>query len=133
MKRKNRRKGDTPQLEMTPMIDVVFQLLIFFIVTLKEEDILSHLDVWRPAPDPTARPEEKLDLLTITVFKDGYVLGGRPVSKEELDRQVSRIGSINKNTSVIVRCTNDSPHKHLVQVLDICAKAGLKQLSVFSL
>jgi len=51
-KRKGRNKGDAAKLEMTPMIDVVFQLLIFFIVTLKQEDILSHLDVSRPAPDP---------------------------------------------------------------------------------
>jgi len=58
MAKRERAKGEAVKLEMTPMIDVVFQLLIFFIVTLKQEDILSHLDVSRPAPDPNAKPEE---------------------------------------------------------------------------
>ena len=74
-KRKTRNKGEAAKLEMTPMIDVVFQLLIFFIVTLKQEDILSHLDVSRPAPDPDTTPEEVIDdLLTIEVGRTGWVL-----------------------------------------------------------
>ena len=44
---KVKKTREDPKLEMTPMIDVVFQLLIFFIVTLQQEDILAHLDVLR--------------------------------------------------------------------------------------
>ncbi|MBM3748801.1 MAG: biopolymer transporter ExbD [Acidobacteria bacterium] len=131
---KRRRKGEAAKLEMTPMIDVVFQLLIFFIVTLKQEDILSHLDVSRPAPDPNAVPEKQVeDLLNITVYEDGYVLNGRPVALPELDRHLTRLASFSKSISVIIRCTADSPHSLLVQLLDICAKAGLQNLAVFSL
>ena len=49
-----KRKGmDAPEgeLEMTPMIDVVFQLLIYFIVTIKPVDVVTNLDVFRPAPE----------------------------------------------------------------------------------
>jgi biopolymer transport protein ExbD len=35
---RKRNKGESPKLDMTPMIDVVFQLLIFFVVTLKQEE-----------------------------------------------------------------------------------------------
>ena len=42
------------------MIDVVFQLLIFFVVTLKQEDILAKLMASRPAPDPNAKPEPEI-------------------------------------------------------------------------
>lgn len=135
MKKKRREtKGEPAQLEMTPMIDVVFQLLIFFIVTLKQEDILSHLDVSRPAPDPNAKPEEQIqDLLTILVYKDGFVLRGRRVTLKTLDDKLTRLASYSKSISVIINCTADSPHSYLIQVLDICAKAGLKNLSVFSL
>lgn len=116
------------------MIDVVFQLMIFFIVTIKQEDILAHLDVTRPAPD-TAPPkqEQPEDLLTIQVYRDGFVLQGRIVSLEELDRQLTKIASYSKNVSVIIKCTADSPHAHLMKVLDICAKAELKNLNVFSM
>ena len=81
------------------MIDVVFQLLIFFIVTLKQEDILAHLDVSRPAPDPNAKPEEQVDLLEILVYNEqqlggeGYSTQGRKVTLAALDRQLTRLAS----------------------------------------
>jgi biopolymer transport protein ExbD len=119
---------------MTPMIDVVFQLLIFFIVTLKQEDILSRLDVSRPAPEQTAPPEEQIkDLLTIEVHEDGYILQGRPMSLAVLDARLTRLAGFSKDVSVIIKCTADSPHRNLVALLDLCAKAGLNNLSVFSM
>jgi biopolymer transport protein ExbD len=120
-------------LDMTPMIDVVFQLIIFFVVTLKQEDILSHLDVSRPAPDPNQHEDQIKNLIQITVFRDGYVIQGKRVSLEKLDRHLMRLAEISRNPSIIIRCTSDSQHARLVQVLDICAKAGLTKLSVFSM
>ena len=115
------------------MIDVVFQLLIFFIVTLKVEDILAHLDISRPAPDPSTQEEQVQDLLTIQIYKDGFIMRGRRISLARLDRHLGRLASYSKNLSVIIKCTADSPHQRLVQVLDLCAKAGLSNISVFSL
>jgi biopolymer transport protein ExbD len=134
MKReRKRKKGDTLKLDMTPMIDVVFQLLIFFIVTLKPEDILSHLDVSRPAPDAIKPEEQVQDLLKITIHKDGFVLQGRRVAVTELERQFLQLAKLSTKVSVVVQCTSDSPHNNLIKVLDACAKAGLKNISVFSL
>ncbi len=132
-KYKKRNRGEAAKLEMTPMIDVVFQLLIFFIVTLKQHDILSKLDVSRPAPDPAPPPVQPENLLTITVYKDGYVLKGRQVTLSELDRQLTSIAQYNKNVSVVIKCMGDSPHAFLVRLLDTCAKIGLKNMAVFSM
>ena len=137
-RRKTRNKGEAAKLEMTPMIDVVFQLLIFFIVTLKQEDILSHLDVSRPAPDPDTTPEEQIDdLLTIEVGRNGWVLNGSPYMGKRglaaLDRSLTRLASYSKSASVIIKCTGDSPHSKLVQLLNICAREGMTNLSVFSM
>jgi biopolymer transport protein ExbD len=132
---RKRATGEVFQLEMTPMIDVVFQLLIFFIVTLKQEDILSHLDVIRPAPDqaPPKPPEEDVKLLTVLVYKDGFVLQGRKVDLKELDRQFSKLATFNSKVSIVIKCTNDSPHLYLMQFLDICAKNKLTNLALFSM
>lgn len=132
MKERKRIKGEAAALEMTPMIDVVFQLMIFFIVTLKQEDILAHLDVSRPKGQPPDKREE-ISLLTVLVYKDGFILQGQRVSREELDRQLTRLASFDPDVSVIIKCTLDSPHAYLMQLLDICAKAKLTKLSVFSM
>jgi biopolymer transport protein ExbD len=130
--RKTRNKGEIPKLEMTPMIDVVFQLLIFFVVTLKQEDILSRLDIVRPA-GVTEAPPTVSELLEITVYKDGYVLKGRRVTIQELDRQLSHLAGFSTQFSVVIKCTSDSPHTYLVKLLDACARSKLTNLNVFSM
>ena len=131
--RRRKLEDTNPQLEMTPMIDVVFQLLIFFIVTLKQEDILARLMASRPAPDPNAVPDKQPDLINIDVHRGGFILRGTPVTYECLDRQVQRYATLSKTANVIIRCTKDSPHRYLVQALDICNKHGMVNLSIFSM
>jgi biopolymer transport protein ExbD len=132
VKERKKNKGEAASLEMTPMIDVVFQLMIFFIVTLKQEDILAHLDVSRPQGQPPDKREE-IPLLTVLVYKDGFVLQGQRVALEEMERQLTKLASYNPDVSVVIKCTMDSPHAYLMQLLDICAKANLTKLAVFSM
>jgi biopolymer transport protein ExbD len=131
-KRRN-NKGESPKLDMTPMIDVVFQLLIFFVVTLKQEDILSKLSAARPAPDPNAKPEQQPDPTTIIVCDQGFLFNGLPMRLDELDRQIARVSRSSKTAMVLVKCTMSSPHKFLVQALDICNKHGLQNLSILTM
>lgn len=134
MARRRKKTDESAALEMTPMIDVVFQLLIFFIVTLKQEDILGHLDISRPAPDPNSVPEEQIqDILDIMVHEGGYVLQGKRVALSELDRQLSRLARMSNNVSVVIKCTGGSPHSYLIKLLDVCAKSNLTSISVFSM
>ena len=131
-KEKNLNRED-PTLEMTPMIDVVFQLLIFFVVTLKQEDILSRLMVARPAPDPEAIPDNQPQLLNILVHRGGFVFQGAPVTLDGLDRRVATYSKLSTTANVLVRCTLDSPHAYLVQALDVCSKYEMTNLSIFSM
>ena len=73
------------------------------------------------------------DLLTVTIYKEGYVLKGRRVTLQELDRQLTRLAEYSTRISVVIKCTGDSPHAFLVRLLDVCARNDLKNLSVFSL
>ncbi|MDA3800011.1 MAG: biopolymer transporter ExbD [Kiritimatiellae bacterium] len=130
---RKKNKGEAAKLEMTPMIDVVFQLLIFFIVTLKQQDILAQLDVFRPAPDKALPKEEFKDMIEITISVDGYWMNGSMIPFGTMQRRITRIAKISKDMPVIIKCTMDSPHKYLIKTLDACAKAKLTKISVFSM
>jgi len=132
--KRKQNKGETPKLDMTPMIDVVFQLLIFFVVTLKQEDILAKLSAARPAPntDETIKPVQP-DLINVIVAPQGFIFNGRPMRLPELDRGIERLSGYSKTAMVIIKCTADSPHAFLVQVLDVCNKYGMTNLSIFSM
>lgn len=131
-RRKSRDIGNEGELEMTPMIDVVFQLLVFFLVTLKPEDIIAQLDVSRPSPDSAPPVEQPQDMITITI---GEVIdmNGRVVSLATLEKTLVRLASYSTSQTVLVKCTLLSMHEKLVQVLDKCSKAGLTNISVFTI
>ena len=136
-----RKPQENPQLDMTPMIDVVFELIIFFVVTIKQEDLFTKLNCNRPAPSPPTEsvPKDEPNV-TIEIGRryDGSPQGvilynKREVKRTELDAALRDIARTSTKTPVIVKCTGDSPHKALVDVLDICYHNNLFIVSVFSL
>ena len=135
-----RKAQDNPQLDMTPMIDVVFELIIFFVVTIKQEDIFSKLNCNRPAP-ATGPASEKEDItVNIEIGRryDGSPQGvilynKREVKRTELDAALKEIARTSKKTPIIMKCAEESPHKALVDVLDICYHNELFSVSVFTL
>ena len=129
-----RRKQEDPKAEMTPMIDVVFQLMIFFIVTIKQEDIFSKLNANRPAPNSSLSDSVENDTqIKIDIGPAGMVFNGRGVSLKELDRNIKKLSSTSKKATVLVRCAMESPHMYLVQALDACAENDMHNISIFSM
>jgi len=122
-------RGLYPRLDMTPMIDVVFQLLIFFVVAVKQDDILSKLSAARPGSGGAPG----IELIDITVSAQGFFFNGRVMNQAELERRLEQYSRLSKSATVTIRCTADSPHALLVQSLDICSKHGMTNLSVFSM
>ena len=129
-----RKQYDNPKAEMTPMIDVVFQLMIFFIVTIKQEDIFSKLNANRPAPNKNQTDTVENDTqITIQVGPRGFVFNGRGVSIGELRRNIARLAKTSTKATVLVQCALDSPHMYLVQALDACAENDMHNISIFSM
>jgi biopolymer transport protein ExbD len=133
---RKRKKQELPSadLPMTPMIDVVFQLLIYFLVTIHPVDVFANLDVFRPSPEATQeKPEQPPKMIRVTIFPDGFSINDKPVDLPELDRLMTKLASIDKTQTILIMCTAMSPHEKLIQVLDLCAKNALVNLSVVSM
>ena len=134
-----RKPLDNPQLDMTPMIDVVFELIIFFVVTIKQEDLFTRLNANRPAPASSSSSSSESDTtVTIEVGRGPdanglLVYNKRPVRRSELDQNLREVARTSKKTPIIVKCAEDSPHKALVDVLDICYRNELFSVSIFTL
>ena len=140
--KKGKNKGEEATLEMTPMIDVVFQLLIFFIVTLNQPDILSQFDALRPAAQESREVQDPPAAITIKGFPSRPGLGAyffgndqnrRTVTLDQLRGVAAQMAKVNRNQNVVVNCTDTAPHGCLVRVLDLLADSGLRSVSVFSL
>jgi biopolymer transport protein ExbD len=123
-KKPDRRVEDVP---MTPMIDVFFQLLVFFVFTFEIPDRLSHMEVHRPrggGPGPGA--------MRVGVYEEGFTLNDSRVSGETLQRTFNRLADLDPTQNVIVIATGQSKHSQLVHVLDLLNQAGLESVSLLS-
>lgn len=133
MARKRKRKeSPSMNLPLTAMIDVVFQLLIYLIVTAKPMAVFANLDVFQPSADSRTPSKKPPSVIKITVFPDGYQVGQKAVDLGGLDQLLGKMASLDKNQNILITCTAASPHAKLVQLLDLCTKNGMNNLSVVS-
>lgn len=126
-------------MDMTPMIDVVFELIIFFVVTIKQEDLFTRLNANRPAPASSTSSSNESDT-TVTIEIDrgrdanGVIIyNKREIRRKELDQNLKEVARTSKKTPIVIKCTEASPHKALVDVLDICYRNELHSVSIFTL
>jgi len=132
-RKRNRKSVESGELNMTAMIDVVFQLLVYFIVTIKPVDVVAHLDVFRPSPESK---KEQLQtppkMIRIQIYPDGFTINDRSVGVREMETLLARLGSIDNKQTIMIMATALSKHEDLISVLDLCSKSGLQNLSVIS-
>ncbi len=122
---------DPPELNLTAMVDVVFLLLIFFLITGQPATALTHLEILRATSAPGPRSPQ-LVLLQLTVEAQRTLVDGRPVDPAHLDPLLSRAAQLNPDQTVLIRCASDAPHARLIELLDRCQAHSLSNLSVVS-
>ena len=121
------------ELNLTAMIDVAFQLLSFFVITLKPVDVLANLDVSRPEPGKKSSSSKSVNVISIKIYPNGaYTFNDNVISKEVLHQRLKQIGDTDKNATIVIVCMSDSKHGKLCEVLDLCADAGLGNISLLS-
>lgn len=122
---KRRREHLTPDL--TPLIDVVFILLIFFIVSsvFKKEELALNLDL----PSSSAKEiEVEVKQLSIELSKENIAYLGKIVSFGELDMKLSNVTKRDK--PIIVRIDKDVKYERVVKVLDLLQRYSLNNLAL---
>jgi len=122
-----RREHLSPDL--TPLIDVVFLILIFFMVssTFKKEELALLLTL--PDAKSTTVEIEKEDI-NIELTKDEVALKGKKITFEELDGSFSTV--TDKLKPVNVRIDKDVTYDRIVKLLDLLNKHGLNNLALES-
>lgn len=129
-RRSRGQKTDVPP--MTPMIDVVFLLLIYFVFTFEAPDRLAGLPVLRPTRPPPANLRVTPSLL-IGVHQNFYTLNDTRVSVEAMTRHFRNLANIDPTTNVVVIVSGDSPHhRALISLLDLLHKSGLLTITLLS-
>ena len=132
-RKRKRLEAIESELSMTPMIDIVFQLLIYFILTFEPEDVMAHLDVYRPAPDPDQDERREELVIQIVITETGFTMNERRMPLSGIESMLTRLARLGTDQTVLIMAKPHSRHEDLVEVLDLCAKVGMRNLSVVSM
>jgi len=125
----NLRAVKKPRIEMLPLIDMVFLLLVFFIYGMLSMAIHRGLPVLLPSS--STAPVEKNLTVSITVLEDGTIyLDKEEVTLEKLASFLRQKCGENKETGVLLFAHRDLPYQKLFRVLDQIRQAGLARISL---
>lgn len=122
---------ELPVLNLTPMIDVVFLLIIFFMAASKFAEVEADLDLKLPevatAAPMTSAPKQR----TVSVEKDGQVeLDGLGVSLAELTAKLAAAQSEYPQLSVVIRGDAACAFQHVAAALAACKDAHISELGI---
>jgi biopolymer transport protein ExbD len=121
-------RGSDLNFNMTPMIDVVFLLIIFFLVSSH----LARQEVQMPLPLPTASSGERpidaaVRRVTINVLSDGRLMfAGKPVEVEQLPERLAMARSESgDDLEIRIRSDRTVAYQHVEPILLACARTGI--------
>lgn len=122
---------EQPSLNLTPMIDIVFLLIIFFMVGTQYSELERSIELEVPRVTDsgalTAAPEKRV----VNVFRDGRItLDRESVSLPQLVGQLTRAHDEYPDVGVVVRGDGSGPFQHVAEVLNACKQAGISELAI---
>ena len=122
---------EQPTLNLTPMIDIVFLLIIFFMVGTKFTELERNISLKVPqvseAGPQTAAPQRRV----INVYRDGRIaLDRRMVDLPQLTTALNNARTEYRDLGVIVRGDADVPFQNVADVLGACREAQIAEMGI---
>jgi len=134
---------EEPELDISPLIDVAFLLLIYFIVTTTLTKSEADLQMVLPGIESSAPSKAvMIDQMNIEVDRDGSILindrvadgpesgHALPALTEELTRYAASARIAGTEPQIIIKCDDDAQGQRFVDALNACAKAEITQISL---
>ena len=129
MRRKHRRNDEEAQINITPMLDIVFIMLIFFIVTTSFVKEIG-LDVSRPSKAPPKEVKQSA-VIAIRIAANGIIeVNNRVVDVRAVRANVQSALAAKPEATVVVVSDRDADAGLMVQVIDQAREAGAENVSL---
>ncbi|MEK6232519.1 MAG: biopolymer transporter ExbD [Luteolibacter sp.] len=124
------RQPEPANMQLAPMIDIVFLLLIFFIVTWQFTKSETELSVSVPTAQEGADPERQRGEIVINILANGMIkIEGTSVDLPQLLKKLASIAAQYENQPVRIRGDGGVAYQRIVEVIDTCQKAGIWNIS----
>lgn len=126
--RRHAAPGDDTGIDLTPMLDVIFIMLIFFIVTtsfVRE----AGIEINRPAAETASKQEQNSILIAVSTSGEVW-MDGQKVDARALRGLIRKRRSEHPQAAVVVQADRDAKAGLMVQVMDQARLAGVRDVAV---
>lgn len=124
-------QDDMPMINLTPMIDIIFQLIIFFMVGAQFTEMDKQVDVKVPSSNQTAALPTASTRHVVHVHRDGHLtFNNQTVSVDGLTAQLKTLRTTTVDLTVIVRGDADGPLQNVAVALAACRAAGVSDVGI---
>lgn len=129
----NLRPRTQPEVNMTSLIDVVFLLLIFFMVStsfVKQ----SQINISLPQAESSTRVDEPPEQIDIMITASGtYLVNGRELINnrpETIRNALQKVSAGNSKMPLTISADANAKHQHVVTAMDVAGRLGFTQISI---
>lgn len=126
------RRREEPEITLTPLIDVVFLMLIFFMVSAT---FLNEADMELTLPEASREPEQRPGApVELVINSEGdYYVDGTALANQQTDtveRALEQAMASAPGTPLVIRADGRTPHQSVVTALDAAGRAGIERVSI---
>ena len=122
---------EQPHLNLTPMIDVVFLLIIFFMVATRFSELERNIELEVPQVASAGSARTPPTPRTVGVFADGHMeLNGHTLTASELSDRLTTARSTEPDLQVVIRGDARCEFQHIASAMGACRDAGVSELGV---
>lgn len=122
---------EEPILNLTPMIDIVFLLVIFFMVGTKFSDAERQFEVKLPTVSDALPLSELPDKIIVSVTQSGELyLGEKSITLKELEQELAVAHKRYQDQAVVVRGDAQGAYQNIMNILAVCHRVGITNLSL---
>ena len=127
---KKRIAETSPGFQMAPMLDIVFILLVHFMAATLFAKWENKLDITVPSADSSMSASRQRMEIIVNVDKNGAIfINSIELKAERLEEILATTHARSPELPVIIRADQDARHKDVIRVLDICAKADVRNVA----
>jgi biopolymer transport protein ExbD len=124
-----RGHGTMHELNITPLLDLVFVLLVIFIITTPQ--MMNNLEMTLPSPKPPPKTSVKPKINKINVAADGQItLNDKTVTVPELRAGLQQLKAADADLKVVVKGADETDYQNMVSVLDVLQQLDITKVGL---
>lgn len=129
----DQQSEESPVDYLVPLMDVLFILIIFFVITFSMSRMETEVNISVPASESTDKALQDVGQIVVNVRADGtLVVQQQELTEDQLQQKLATIASVNVKQAIVVRGDKTTQYDHIFRVLDLCRKVGLYHVSFAS-